>query len=95
MFCPICGRAMAAPRSLQVPYPMFLCAIDGLVYDLKRDTWYGVPPVGDRLCCPICGNGMDAEPKEPPTRLFACYQCGTTFDKARTTWYGLAYHQTK
>ncbi len=94
MFCPICGRTMAGPTSDRVPYPMFVCAHDGVVYDRRRDAWHGLPEVGARLCCPVCGGMMEREPKDPPHRIYFCYQCGTTFDRERSTWYGLAYHQT-
>lgn len=93
MFCPLCGRAMAAPPThAPVPYPMHVCATDGVVYDQKRSQWYGLPPIENRLCCPACGGRMESEPKEPPARVFFCYQCGTTYDKTRSSWYGLAYH---
>ena len=92
MFCPACGRVMTAPPSANVPYPMYLCAVDGIVFDRKRDGWYGLPEIKEKLCCPACGKAMDGEPKEPPIRVFVCYACGTTFDKGRSQWYGLAYH---
>lgn len=92
MFCPICGRAMSAPPPRTVAFPMHICAGDGVVYDQKRDQWYGVPEVGDHLRCPACGSPMESEPKEPPIRIFFCYQCGTTYDKHRSRWYGLSYH---
>jgi len=92
MFCPICGRVMTGPSSPTVSFPMFVCGHDGVVYDRKRDTWNGLPEVGAKLCCPICGNPMEVEPKEPPHRVFFCFQCGTTFDKETGVWYGLAYH---
>ncbi len=92
MFCPLCGRAMASPSQPAVAYPMHVCATDGVVYDQRRAAWYGLPTIGEKLCCPACGGRMESEPKEPPARLFFCYQCGTTYDKARGTWYGLAYH---
>ena len=93
MFCPVCGRAMAGPKGPPVPYPMFLCPHHGIVYDRRRDTWHGLPEVGTKLICPICGSSMEFEPKDAPARIFFCYQCGTTFDKERGTWYGLAYYQ--
>lgn len=83
---------MAAPPRTTVPYPMHVCATDGVVYDQHRAQWYGLPTIEDRLCCPACGSRMEVEPKEPPVRVFFCYQCGTTYDKARAVWYGLAYH---
>jgi len=92
MFCPLCGRAMSGPTRPTVAYPMHVCAADGIVYDQRRGQWYGLPEIGDTLCCPACGNRMDAEPKTPPIRVFVCYQCGTTFDRSRAAWYGLAYH---
>jgi len=92
MFCPICGRVMSGPSARNVPFPMYVCGQDGVVYDHKRDAWHGLPEVGPRLCCPICGGAMEVEPKEPPHRVYFCYQCGTTFDKEAGTWYGLAYH---
>jgi hypothetical protein len=76
----------------RVPFPMFVCAADGVVYDRRRDRWYGMPEVGEKLCCPACGGAMEVEPKEPPAQIFFCYQCGTTYDKPRSMWYGLAYH---
>jgi hypothetical protein len=85
---------MVGPASPSVPYPMFLCPQDGVVYDRRRDGWHGLPDVQAKLCCPVCGSAMDKEPKEPPHRIFFCYACGTTFDRERGTWYGLAYHQT-
>jgi ribosomal protein L37AE/L43A len=94
MFCPVCGRVMTGPPSPNVPYPMFLCGLHGVVYDKKRDAWHGMPELDSKLCCPVCGTSMEFEPKDAPARIFYCYQCGTTFDKDRATWYGLAYHQT-
>lgn len=92
MYCPICGRALPGPAPAKVPYPMHVCAADGVVYDERRGNWYGLPEIGDRLHCPACGSKMEGEPKEPPTRIFFCYQCGTTYDKVKGAWYGLAYH---
>ncbi len=92
MYCPLCGRALSAPATARVPYPMHVCAADGVVYDERRTKWYGLPEIGEKLHCPACGSAMEGEPKEPPTRIFFCYQCGTTFDKLRSVWYGLAYH---
>jgi hypothetical protein len=92
MFCPACGRALSPPPRQPVPYPMHVCATDGIVYDQKRGQWYGVPEVHDRLCCPACGNAMESEPKGGSPRVFFCYQCGTTYDKSRAAWYGLAFH---
>ena len=95
MFCPICGRTMTGPANpSSVPFPMFVCGHDGVVYDRKRDSWHGLPEVRNKLCCPICGGAMEVEPKEAPFRVFFCFQCGTTFDKEQGTWYGLAYHLT-
>jgi acetone carboxylase gamma subunit len=94
MFCPVCGRVMSGPTSSKVPYPMFVCGHDGVVYDRRRDSWHGLPEVREKLCCPICGGVMEVEPKEPPFRVFFCFQCGTTYDKEQGTWYGLAYHFT-
>lgn len=92
MFCPVCGRAMAGPTAPNVPYPMFVCPLDGVVYDRTRDSWHGLPEIEGKLVCPVCGGVMEKEPKAPPHRIFFCYQCGTTFDRERSTWYGLAYH---
>jgi ribosomal protein L37AE/L43A len=92
MYCPVCGRAMTGPASPSVPYPMFLCAYHGVVYDRKRDAWHGLPEGLAKLCCPVCGTSMEFEPKDAPARIFFCYQCGTTFDKERSTWYGVAFH---
>jgi ribosomal protein L37AE/L43A len=93
MFCPVCGRALAGPASPHVAYPMFACAVDGVIYDKRRAQWYGLPEVGSKLCCPACGSAMEVEPQDAAPLLFFCYQCGTTFDKSRQAWYGLAYHQ--
>jgi len=84
---------MSGPNPPSVPYPMFICPHDGVVYDRRRDAWHGLPEVEGKLCCPACGGIMEMEPKERPHRIFFCYQCGTTFDRERATWYGLAYHQ--
>jgi len=92
MFCPVCGRVMSGPSSGKVPYPMFVCGQDGVVYDQRRDAWHGLPEVREKLCCPICGGTMEVEPKQPPHRVYFCFQCGTTYDKEQGTWYGLAYH---
>jgi hypothetical protein len=92
MYCPVCGRVMSGPTSPTVPFPMYVCGHDGVIYDRRRDAWHGLPEVGAKLCCPICGGHMEVEPKEPPHRVFFCFQCGTTFDKEPATWYGLAYH---
>ena len=93
MFCPVCGRVMSGPSSASaVPFPMYVCGHDGVVYDRRRDSWHGLPEVGEKLCCPICGSSMEFQPKEPPHRIFFCFQCGTTFDKELSAWYGLAYH---
>ena len=95
MFCPVCGRAMSGPPKGQiVPYPTHVCSTDGVVYDQRRQQWYGLPEVADKLCCPACGGAMEGEPHEPPVQMFVCYQCGTTYDKARKTWYGLVYHHS-
>lgn len=80
------------PSGRTVAYPMHTCAAEGVVYDERRGSWYGLPEIGDRLNCPACGGAMDAEPKEPPIRIFFCYQCGTTYDRLRGTWYGLTAH---
>jgi hypothetical protein len=83
---------MRTPLPPTVPYPMFICGQDGVVYDRRRDHWHGMPESQDRIFCPICGIAMEVEPKEPPFRIFFCYQCGTTFDRERTAWYGLMYY---
>jgi ribosomal protein L37AE/L43A len=85
---------MREPNPTTVPYPMFVCGQDGVVYDRRRDTWHGLPEVHEKLCCPICGGEMEVEPKEPPHRIYFCYQCGTTFDRERSLWFGLAYYLT-
>ncbi|HEV2231598.1 MAG TPA: hypothetical protein VGS18_05385 [Thermoplasmata archaeon] len=92
MFCPICGRGMAGPQRAAVAFPMHVCGVDGVIYDQRRSQWYGLPEIGEKLCCPACGARMDTEPKGPPVRVFFCYQCGTTYDRNRSTWYGIAYH---
>ncbi len=92
MFCPVCGRAMPGPANPNVPYPMYVCAHHGVVYDRRRDAWHGLPDPETALHCPICGRTMEYEPKEPPTRIFFCYECGTTYDRERSTWYGIAPH---
>lgn len=92
MYCPVCGRVMREPTPSAVPFPMYICGVDGVVYDRRRDSWHGLPELKDRVCCPVCGGSMEAEPKEPPHRMFFCFQCGTTFDRDRGTWYGLAYY---
>ena len=92
MYCPICGRAMSGPPKV-VPFPMHVCPVDGVVYDVRRSQWYGLPEIKEKLCCPACGSAMETEPKEPPVRVFFCYQCGTTFDRTRGAWFGLAYHE--
>ncbi|MGA7923140.1 MAG: hypothetical protein WCA77_04115 [Thermoplasmata archaeon] len=85
---------MAGPAAGRtVPFPMHVCAADGVVYDQQRDQWYGMPEIGNSLNCPACGGGMEFEPKEPPVRIFFCYQCGTTFDKMGGQWFGLSAHQ--
>jgi hypothetical protein len=83
---------MAGPTAPAVPFPLYLCAIDGVVYDRRRSAWYGLPEIQDQLFCPTCGFKMQGEPKEPPVRMFYCYQCGVTYDRQRTSWYGVAYH---
>jgi hypothetical protein len=93
MYCPICGRAMTGPARPKLPYPMHVCASDGVVYDERRTTWYGLPEIERSVHCPACGAAMESAPKEPPVRVFFCYQCGTTYDRVRGTWYGLAYHR--
>jgi hypothetical protein len=85
---------MVGPGGANVPYPMFLCPVDGVVYDRRRDLWHGLGEIAAHLVCPVCGHPMEFEPKEPPPRIFFCYQCGTTFDRARSVWFGLSYHQT-
>jgi len=92
MFCPTCGRALVGPSNPRVPYPMFVCAAEGVVYDQRRAQWYGLPEIGEKLHCPACGSAMEGEPKDPPVRIFFCYQCGTTYDRSRSAWYGLTYH---
>jgi len=84
---------MSGPSSAStVPFPMYVCGHHGVVYDRRRDSWHGLPEVGEKLCCPVCGGAMEFQPKDPPHRIFFCFQCGTTFDKEQGTWYGLAYH---
>jgi hypothetical protein len=84
---------MNGPTRPAVPYPMHVCGADGVVYDERRDRWYGTPEeVGEKLHCPACGTTMEAAPREPPVRVYFCYQCGTTFDRVRGAWYGLAFH---
>ncbi len=83
---------MAPPPRANVPFPMHVCATDGVVYDQRRAQWYGLPAIGPTLCCPACGQRMESEPKDAAPRVFFCYQCGTTYDKAREAWYGLVYH---
>lgn len=83
---------MGSPTKPTVQFPMHVCGVDGVVFDERRGSWYGLPEIDSKLCCPICGSAMEVEPKEPPVRMFFCYQCGTTFDKQRTSWYGLAFH---
>ncbi|HTW40571.1 MAG TPA: hypothetical protein VMF04_06960 [Thermoplasmata archaeon] len=85
---------MTGPSSPAVPFPMFLCAYHGVVYDRKRDLWHGLPEAETKLRCPICGTPMDSEPKDAPARIFFCYQCGTTYDRDRATWYGIAFHHS-
>ena len=93
MFCPLCGRTMNGPPNPGVPYPIFVCTVEGVVFDQRRAEWHGIPESLEKLCCPACGHPMEREPKEPPVRMFFCYQCGTTYDRSRPAWYGLAYHQ--
>lgn len=93
MFCPICGRALTGPPRAGVAYPMHVCVADGVVYDQRRSTWYGLPEIGEKLCCPVCGAAMDHEPVEPPVRVFFCYECGTTYDRQRGVWFGVAFHE--
>ncbi len=94
MFCPRCGRALALPPGRSVPFPMHVCATDGIVYDERRSQWYGLPEVEAKLHCPGCGAAMEGEPPTPPSRVFVCYQCGITFDRATSAWFGLAYHSS-
>ena len=86
---------MTGPAQPTVPYPLFLCAYDGVVYDRHRDSWHGVPEIDRKLHCPVCGSAMEYEPKEPVARIFFCYQCGTTFDKERAVWYGLKFYEVR
>jgi hypothetical protein len=92
MYCPSCGRIMRGPTAPTVPYPIHVCATDGVVYDERRAAWYGLPELTEKVACPGCGGRMEGEPNEPPVRMFFCYQCGITFDRNRASWYGLAYH---
>jgi len=83
---------MTGPSKPKLPYPMHICAADGIVYDERRTQWYGLPEIGETLHCPACGSRMEGTPRDPPVRIFYCFQCGTTFDRVRQTWYGLVYH---
>jgi hypothetical protein len=80
------------PEPSTVPFPMFLCVVDGVVYDLRRVGWYGLPEGMEKVHCPACGHPMEVEPKQGPAQLFLCYQCGTTYDRGRSKWYGVSYH---
>jgi hypothetical protein len=80
------------PEPSTVPFPMFLCVVDGVVYDLRRVGWYGLPEGMEKVHCPACGHPMEGEPKQGPAQLFLCYQCGTTYDRGRNQWYGVSYH---
>ena len=93
MFCPVCGRTLSGPPTPTVPFPMYICAYDGVIHDQKRDLWHGLPEAPSKFFCPVCGGVMEVEPKAPPHRIFYCFQCGTTYDRERTTWFGLAYYR--
>ena len=95
MYCPTCGRALRGPRGGIVPYPMYVCTTDGVVYDQRRQSWYGLAEAGEHLACPACGHAMETEPSEGAPRLYFCYQCGVTFDKARNSWFGHTFHDTE
>lgn len=71
---------------------MYVCAVDGIVYDLRRADWYGFEEPGAKIHCPACGQSMEGEPKEGAASIVFCYQCGTTFDRGKNRWYGIAYH---
>lgn len=93
MYCPVCGRSMALPPGRSLPYPMHSCAVDGVVYDVRRQRWYGLPDLREGVYCPLCGSAMEggASADEPPKLLF-CYQCGVTLDRSQSVWYGLVGH---
>jgi hypothetical protein len=83
---------MTGPSNPTVPYPIFVCPMDGVVFDRRRDLWHGIPEEVAKLICPACGGVMEHPPQEAAPRIFYCYQCGTTYDRERRTWYGLAYY---
>ena len=73
---------------------MFVCSLDGVVYDRRRDSRHGLPDGEGRLICPARGGARETKPKEPPHRIFFCSPCGTTFDREQRAGNGLAYHLT-
>jgi hypothetical protein len=83
---------MTSPAPPEATYPMHVCAVDGIVYDQRRNAWYGLHTPPMKLHCPVCGGTMEGEPKAPPHVMHFCFQCGTTFDRHRHTWYGLVMH---
>lgn len=90
MYCPICGSEMASPAPPGSAFPMSLCPTDGVVYDEKRNSWYGMIEPNRVQHCPGCGGQMEGEPKGAPAMHF-CFQCGVTYDHQRRTWYGLSF----
>lgn len=88
MYCPCCSIELYKPHKPDAAYPMLFCHHDGIVYDVKRNTWYGITRLPPIVRCPGCGQEMDGEPKGAAVMHF-CFECGITYDRLKNTWYGV------
>jgi len=93
-YCPICGAELISPARPGVAYPMHFCSVDGVVFDERRNLWYGFAEPPAQIHCPNCGLKLEGEPKDAPAMYF-CFQCGVTYDRSRKEWYGMSLHVSK